>query len=140
MLIESKIRREGGSKIDIGGVVYHFAPGADGAHVCDVTDEDALARFLAIPEGFRLVTGVAFVPKPDAQPPAAAEVAPAPTAAPAAPAAPSGMVLIGDDEVRVDLMALSKKELLVFAKGKFKVDAMGSAQSIREAIYKQAQG
>lgn len=129
MLIESKIRREGGSKLDIGGVVYHFAPGADGAHVCDVTDEDAIARFLSITEGFRLVS-------PNGP------VVPAATPTPAAPAAPvpAGMVLIGDDEVRVDLMALSKKELLVFAKGKFKVDAMGSAQSIREAIYKQAQG
>jgi hypothetical protein len=132
MLIESKIRREGGSHIDIGGTDWHFKPGADGAHVCDVTDEAAIARLLAIPEGFRLVSA-----------------APAPTAAPApvqasattesAPAE-SGMVLIGDDEQRVDLMELGKKALLAFAKGKFKVDAMASAQAIRESIYQQAKG
>jgi hypothetical protein len=63
MLIESKIKRDGGSKIDIGGVVYHFAPNAAGAHVCEVEDEDAIARFLSIREG--------FAPAPDIAPPPA---------------------------------------------------------------------
>jgi NADPH-dependent ferric siderophore reductase len=114
MLIESKIKREGGSHIDIAGVDWHFKPQADGAHVCDVTDEDAIAVLLAIPAGFRLVG-------------AQADAAPE-----------SAMVLIGDDEQRIDLMTLNKPKLLEFAKGKFKVDAMASAQAIRESIYKQA--
>lgn len=60
MLIESKIKRAGGSKIDIAGVVYHFKPvdpkDNDSPHVCDVPDdhEAAIARFLSITEGFRM--------------------------------------------------------------------------------------
>jgi hypothetical protein len=123
MLIESKIKREGGSHIDIAGVDWHFKPQADGAHVCDVTDEDAIAVLLAIPAGFRMVTTSSSNASDKAAEPA-----------------PNAMVLIGDDEQRIDLMTLNKPKLLEFAKGKFKVDAMASAQAIRESIYKQAKG
>jgi hypothetical protein len=137
MLIESKIRREGGSHIDIAGVDYHFKADTSGVHVCDVTDEAAIARLLAIPEGFRLVSAVLA---PTAAPASGQAVA-AVKSAPAASAAPeSGMVLIGDNEQRVDLMAMNKRELLAFAKDKFKVDAMASAQALRESIYQQAKG
>lgn len=55
MKIESILRREGGSRITMGGVEYHFAPGEDGRHVCEVGDEGHAERLLAIPEGFREV-------------------------------------------------------------------------------------
>jgi hypothetical protein len=125
MLIESKLKRKDGSKIDIGGVEYHFKADATGAHVCDVTDEDHLARFLAIPEGFRLVGAV--------EAPKAAETSEDDDKEPE-----TGLV-ITDGETRVDLMEMGKKALLEFAKGKFKVDAMASAQALRESIFKQAQ-
>lgn len=54
MQIECKLKREGGSDIDIGGLIYEFRPLPDGAHVADVADEEHIARFLAIPEGYRL--------------------------------------------------------------------------------------
>jgi hypothetical protein len=59
MLIESIFRRKGGSYIPFGpaekpDIVYHFAPTEDdGAHVCEVTNQDHIDRFLSITEGFR---------------------------------------------------------------------------------------
>lgn len=54
MQIESKIRRKNGTNIDLGQNQYRFAPNAEGAHVCDVEDEDDIARLLSIPEGFKI--------------------------------------------------------------------------------------
>lgn len=55
MLIESKIRRTGGTSVSMGGEVYHFAPDDEGRHVCDVTNKAHIQRFLSITEGFCLV-------------------------------------------------------------------------------------
>lgn len=54
MKIESKIKRSGGSVIEMFGTKYHFMPNAEGAHVAEVEDEDHIARFLAIPEGYKI--------------------------------------------------------------------------------------
>lgn len=54
MNIESLLKREGGSKIDLDDKVYHFKPNAAGAHVADVQDKAHVARFLAIPEGYAI--------------------------------------------------------------------------------------
>lgn len=53
-IIESKLIREGGTHVDIGGTEYYFAPNDEGAHVCEVVNEDHADRFLSIPEGYRL--------------------------------------------------------------------------------------
>ncbi len=55
--VESKLIREGGSHIDIGGTDYHFQPYDDGAHVADVADEAHADKFLSITEGFKLYRG-----------------------------------------------------------------------------------
>lgn len=78
MKIESKIKREGGSKILMGRTQYHFAPLPDGAHVAVVDDEAHQDRFLSITEGFRLYRG-AEVAAPVA---ALAPAIPDPVAAP----------------------------------------------------------
>lgn len=57
MQIESKIKREGGSHIDMGTAVYHFAPLEDGAHVADVENEAHQDRFLSISDGYKLYRG-----------------------------------------------------------------------------------
>lgn len=57
MLIQCILKRDGGSKIDLDGIAYHFEPLADGAHVVDVADEVHADRFLAIPEGYKLYRG-----------------------------------------------------------------------------------
>lgn len=62
MLIESLIRREGGTTISMPNgkgeddTEYHFAPSraSAGAHVCDVTKKAHLQRFLGIAEGFAI--------------------------------------------------------------------------------------
>jgi hypothetical protein len=134
MLIESKIKREGGSRITFGGAVYHFAPDASGAHVCEVADEAAIARLLSIPEAYRLVGNKppAAAAKPAADKPEGDE--------PGDEEPETGMVLKNGDQ-SVNLMEMGKKPLMAFAKeAGFKVDAMASAQAIRESIYKQAKG
>ena len=54
MLIECKLHREGGTKVQLNGKEYHFAPQPDGSHVAEVTDEDHIAQLLAIPEGYKI--------------------------------------------------------------------------------------
>lgn len=67
MNIECKLKRDGGSKIDLGGIEYHFAPVADGAHVADVEEDEHIARFLAIPEGYRIYKDQPAAPKKESQ-------------------------------------------------------------------------
>ncbi|MDF3073459.1 MAG: hypothetical protein K0S54_1126 [Alphaproteobacteria bacterium] len=57
MDIECKLKREGGTHVELGKIDYHFAPLADGAHVADVQDDEHVARFLSIPEGYRIYKG-----------------------------------------------------------------------------------
>lgn len=52
MQIKSILQREGGTHIDMGGTVYHFAPNDAGDHVAEVSDDDHIERFLSITEGF----------------------------------------------------------------------------------------
>jgi hypothetical protein len=55
MLIESKIKREGGTHVTLDGVSYHFKQLSkeDDRHVCEVANDDHIERFLAVSEGFR---------------------------------------------------------------------------------------
>lgn len=57
MLIQCILKRDGGSKIDLDGIAYHFEPLADGAHVADVAHDVHADRFLAIPEGYKVYRG-----------------------------------------------------------------------------------
>lgn len=54
MKIECILKRQGGTKAEIGGIEYHFAPQPDGAHVADVADNAHIQRFLSMPEGYRI--------------------------------------------------------------------------------------
>ncbi|MGH2343384.1 hypothetical protein ACRC7T_18115 [Segnochrobactraceae bacterium EtOH-i3] len=58
MLIECILHRPGGSQVDLGTAIYHFAPDETGRHVADVMNEDHVDRLLAIPEGYRLARSV----------------------------------------------------------------------------------
>lgn len=88
MDIESKIKREGGTHVDMGTAKYHFAPLEDGAHVAAVDDQDHQDRFLSITEGYRVYRGAGVAP-------AAAPVA---QAAPAEMNTPAADILLGSDE------------------------------------------
>lgn len=61
VIIESKIKRQGGTVIDFntpdapdGITRYHFKDDGFGNHVAPVENEDHIARFLSIREGFKL--------------------------------------------------------------------------------------
>lgn len=89
--VECILIREGGTRDVMGGIEYHFAPQADGAHVCGIANPDHVDRYLSIPEAYRLYRGEA---QPVAAPivpltvsvPAPVEAAPAPAIAEPAPA------------------------------------------------------
>ena len=71
MKIECKLKRENGTKAEIDGIVYHFAPLPDGAHVAEVLNEKHQDRFLSISEAYRLYRGKEeAAPAPSAAAPA----------------------------------------------------------------------
>lgn len=55
MKIQSIIERKNGTIITMDDETYHFKPArGDGRHICEVVDKAHIARFLSIPEGFRI--------------------------------------------------------------------------------------
>lgn len=57
--------RDGGTKVDIDGIEYHFEPLEDGAHVADVEDSSHIDRFLRIADHYKVYHGkLAPVGKP----------------------------------------------------------------------------
>lgn len=94
MLINLKIKRPGGSKVDIDGKQYHFAPNTNGDHVCDVTDKDHIKRFMSIDAYEPYETEAAnaikagIIPEPPAM--VVAESAPGPTVGQQVGDAPAG--------------------------------------------------
>jgi hypothetical protein len=96
MLIECTIKRPGGSHVELFGHTYHFAPRADGAHVCEVDDDRAAERLvMEIPEGYRVA---------DPEGPPAEDVLP-PTRSIYAPLEPVDKLIpkledLDDDELR----------------------------------------
>lgn len=69
VLIECKAKRPAGTIVEFdapnaidGKILYHFKDDGFGRHVAPVSNEDHIARFLSIPEGFRLVTSAAHEP------------------------------------------------------------------------------
>lgn len=74
MLVECKLKRPGGSQVELGGVTYHFKDDGTGRHVAMVSNSDHLGRLLSITEGYKLAADQAAQPA-------------APTPAPVAPSA-----------------------------------------------------
>ena len=54
MLIECILKRDGGTKVELGNTTYHFAPDSEGRHVAMVADPDHIGRLLSISEGYRI--------------------------------------------------------------------------------------
>ena len=52
MKIESLIKRDGGTVVQIGDIGYHFKDDGTGCHVCEVKDKTHAEKLLAIPEGY----------------------------------------------------------------------------------------
>ena len=62
MKIECVLKRGGGTRVDIDGINYHFAPLPDGAHVADVENKSHIKRFLSIPEAYELYVPDSAIP------------------------------------------------------------------------------
>lgn len=90
VIIESIIKRKGGSVIPMGGMTYHFQPDDNDRHVATVTDADHIARFLQIAEGFRLLGTTAIPAAPaSAAPVGVTAAAVTPQASPVSPSEPT---------------------------------------------------
>lgn len=130
ILIQSLIRRAGGSKIDLAGKIYHFAPkdpsDPDAIHVCDVPADDAAAihRFRAIREGYKILSDEADLPPapkaPIGQTIAADKAAVAPAEAPP-PATP--IFITSPAGEQIELTAMDREVLVAFAKQHFDIKA-----------------
>lgn len=67
IIIESKIQRKGGTLVDLDGTTYHFTPDAKGRHVAVVSNPEHIAKFLQIPEGYRMLVAAPATPVAAAQ-------------------------------------------------------------------------
>lgn len=151
ILIQSLIRRAGGSKIDLYGKQYHFKPEndtEDARHVCAVPVEDAAAihRFKQIPEGFTILADAADLPAapkaPSGQTVHADQAAPAADAPALIQKAPVEPVWLENGEDRVELTAMTREQLNAFAKDNFeiKVHHKWSDDTVIQKILEAARG
>lgn len=58
MKIECKLKRNGGTKVDLDGFEYHFKPLPDNKHVAIVDIDSHIERFLAISEAYCIYRGL----------------------------------------------------------------------------------
>lgn len=126
MLVECKLKRPGGSQVELGGVTYHFKDDGTGRHVAMVSNSDHLGRLLSITEGYKLADDQAAQPAAPAPAPVAPTVK-APTVAvvltqgaavgstqtqPAAdPVAPQGAPDLSEDMDIEELRKLYEEEI-----------------------------
>ena len=122
LTLQCTLIRKGGTLVDLNGSTYHFAPNAKGDHVCEVNGHDDIARFLSMPEAYRVYStekaGQAKAEAPVAPP--APPAPPAPTAepvkaeakAPAKPAAKAKKEAPAKDEAPMGIPAAEKIEAL----------------------------
>ena len=64
-IIECTRKRPKGTQVELDGKKYDFQPDDEGNHVAIVTNESHVAKFLNVPESFRLFAGVAPEPEQD---------------------------------------------------------------------------
>lgn len=57
MKIECILKRTGGTRAELQGIEYHFEPLDDGSHVAEVTNNNHVDSFLAVPEAYRVYHG-----------------------------------------------------------------------------------
>lgn len=118
MQVVSKIKRDGGTQIELHGKSYHFVPNEDGDHVAIVTDPVALNRLVnEIPTGYALYGSDAD--KKVARPAAERQAIDPLTSDADAPV--QTMFVTNDLGVKIDLNTLNREELAAFASGNLKI-------------------
>lgn len=127
VLIQSLIRRAGGTKIELYGEKYHFKPESaadDALHVCAIPFDHAaqIHRLLAITSGYALVDPNADLPgKPKAAPVQTIHADKAAAEEDKAPAPVEPVTIQGPDGKDIVLTAMDRPELVQFAKEHFKI-------------------
>jgi hypothetical protein len=120
MLIQA-YRRKSDSTHEVNDIHYKFSKNERGHFVCDVEDDEAIARFLAIDEGFK--------PYGDA-----ASRTPATSTLTPKPEGDGPFALVNGDE-RVDLGAMTDGEVKQFAdEQEVKYDGRLKGDKLREAV------
>lgn len=145
VVIKCKLKRAGGSKIELFGKTYHFKPDEkqkddpEAAHVCAVpaTEAAAIYRFLQIKEGYELADPSAELPpKPKADP--------GQTIGNEKPKDPikDKPIIISDGEKEINLTELSPEELRVLARDTFKINChhKWSDQTVIAKIIEKTRG
>jgi hypothetical protein len=129
MKIRSKLKRAGGTKIELGGKEYHFKPEdkalkpedpafMEADHVCEIEDADTVHRLVVgIREGYEPVDPDAEIPQPTKK---AAQTITGTSSQKKEPGAPI-IIKNGDDE-EINLSALEPDALRALAKGTFGIN------------------
>lgn len=94
MRIQTTMIRKGGSHVELGGTIYHFAEQADGRHICDVRDTKHIKILLKI-DGYEVADDA------DREDPRSAGIT-APAAPEPAPAAPAPVADDTDADAAAD--------------------------------------
>lgn len=116
LTLQCTLIRKGGTLVDLNGSTYHFAPNAKGDHVCEVNGHDDIARFLSMPEAYRVYStekaGPAKAKEPVAPPAPPAGPVKAEAKAPAKAATKAKKEAPAKDEAPMGLPGAEKIEAL----------------------------
>ena len=124
MLIQA-FRRKSDSTHEVNGKAYKFTKNNEGHFVCDVTDDGAVKRFLAIRDAF----------KPYGDEAAAMAAASTPDGE------SSGRFVLTNGDARIDLAAMTDDEVKEFIKANdLDVDLRSRGDKLREAVKAELTG
>lgn len=148
ILIQSLIRRAGGSKIPLYGKEYHFKPDnpedPEAIHTCAIPVDDAAAihRFRAIREGFKILSDEADLPPAPKAPAGQTIAADKAAAAGEALPPPTPVFITSPAGEQIELTAMDRETLAAFAKDNFdiRVHHKWSDASLISKILEAARG
>lgn len=131
MKIECKLKRKGGTKIELFGAHYHFKPEDDklkaddpaymeAAHVCEITDDSAVHRLcVGIKDGYKAVDPDAVIPRPTKNVQAQTIIS-SKTGKPVPDVVP--VVIESADGEKIELTALEPEKLRALARDTFNIN------------------
>lgn len=125
MIIECTIRRKNGTSVELFGSKYDFQPNEQGAHVAEVTEQEAVDRFLSIKEAYREY-GAQQTTEANKDGDDGSDGSDEPT----------DYLITNDDGSDLDLGKLSKEELIKFAEANsIKIDKRKSPDDLAKLIF-----
>lgn len=126
MIIECTIRRKDGTKVELFGESYNFQPNEQGTHVAEVTEQEAIDRFLSIKEAYREYGAQQTTEAANKDGDDGSDGNDEPT----------DYLITNDDGSDLDLGKLEKEALIKFAEAnEIKVDKRKSRDDLAKAIF-----